>query len=319
MKLWKTAYIALGIFLALASIFTATYGLSKKDRSIYERAVNLSGKLGQITFPNFNLENYTIRFYNGKNDYVMENGQIKKERPILNVFAGTVVKHDGKYEILLPTYDKMSSLIELIGTAGSFSEGDMTLTEGIYTEDAHIATMWHEAFHAWQFEHWEKDITNLWSESDITEEEDRESIILTKIDSNKDYVVLFTKEMEALQRAYTEINYEKKLEYIRQAITLEQEAIKVLDNSAKAVARYCQILEGSAMYVEASVYRTITSIEEFTKKYTYEFQYENGSGKYYRMGMYKCLLLDQLSQNWQQSLTMSYGPNELLEEVLRNR
>ena len=46
------------------------------------------------------------------------------------------------------------------------------------------------------------------------------------------------------------------------------------------------------------------------------FTYQNGSGKYYEMGMLKCMILDQIAPDWKESFCVTTDLDVLLAETL---
>ena len=55
--------------------------------------------------------------------------------------------------------------------------------------------------------------------------------------------------------------------------------------------------------------------EKWAKTYRIPFEYKNGSGKYYEIGMIKCMLLDQLNPKWKNEFGLDKGFDVLLSEV----
>ena len=296
MKLFKIGYALTGFLLAACTAFTGSYGLSKTDREIYRRALSLESDMEKMGFSEFSLADYKVRFYNGNCDYVVEGENISKEDAVLDVFAGTVWEVEGEYQVLIPTYEKFSSLFDMLGAAGtvsqSMSEGTMAFTEESYSENAHVATIWHEAFHAWQTNRWQDEIDALMKRVNLSAEDNREDIIVREADENPKAAALFEEEMVLLAKAYEGEGEEKK-EYILKALSLAEMRREILPDSANAMEFYLENLEGSARYVESLAYRSLEGDKAWEEHYMGEFSYEKGSGKYYQMGMLKGLLLDQ--------------------------
>lgn len=327
MKLWKIGYAAMGILFAACSIVTGEYGLSKTDREIYDTAVSLDS--GDMGFATFSLRDYKVRFYNGKYDYVVVPGdepeappKIVKEEAVLDVFAGTTIDVDGEYQVLLPTYEQFSRLFEVLGTAETvsqgMSEGTMAFTEDSYSRNSQAATIWHEAFHAWQYTNWQEGIDALTERMRLSAEESREDIIVREVDSDQEMVTTFEQEMKLFMEAYEETVPERKKEKIKQVLELAGQREKHLSDSVNAMEYFLENLEGSAMYVEGMAYRKLEGEAAFKEYYLDDFSYENGSGKYYHLGMLKCLLLDEMLPGWQSRFAADYGLDELLCECVEN-
>lgn len=327
MKLWKIGYAVIGILFAVGSIATGTYGLSEADREIYDTAVSLDSDMQDMGFEKFSIRDYKVRFYDGKHDYVVVPGdgpeapaKIVKEQAVLDVFVGTAIDVDGEYQVLLPSYEYFSNLFNVLGTAETVSqgmtEGTMAFTEDSYSRNSQAATIWHEAFHAWQNKNWQKEIDAVTERMNLSAEESREDIIVKEVDSDKEMVTAFEQEMKLLMEAYKETAPERKKEKIRQVLELAGQREKHLSDSANAMEYFLENMEGSAMYVESMAYRGLEGEAAWKEYYLGDFSYENGSGKYYHLGMLKCLLLDEMLPGWQSQFSASYGLNQLLHECV---
>ncbi|MCI8876647.1 MAG: hypothetical protein HFI77_11630 [Lachnospiraceae bacterium] len=318
MKLFKIGYALTGFLLAACTAFTGSYGLSKTDREIYRRALSLESDMEKMGFSEFSLADYKVRFYNGNCDYVVEGENISKEDAVLDVFAGTVWEVEGEYQVLIPTYEKFSALFDMLGAAGTvsqgMSEGTMAFTEESYSENAHVATIWHEAFHAWQTNRWQDEIDALMKRVNLSAEDNREDIIVREADENPKAAALFEEEMVLLEKAYEGEGEEKK-EYILKALSLAEKRREILPDSANAMEFYLENLEGSARYVESFAYRSLEGDKAWEEHYMGEFSYEKGSGKYYQMGMLKGLLLDQTGEGWQEKFSLEEGFDGALKGV----
>ena len=325
MKLFKIMYAAVGIIFAAGSIVTGEYGLSEVSREIYRTAVSLDKDMQKLDFPGFSLADYKVRFYNGNCDYVVEAGQekAKKEDAVMDTFVGTSMEVDGEYQVLLPAYEKFSDMFDMLNAVDTVShgagDGTISFTKGSYSENAHAAVMWHEAFHVWQMEKWEKEIDELieqaYAQNDA-ETEDIEEIIVKEADTKPEAVSAFEEEIRLLKEAYHAPDNEKK-EWVKKALEVSENRKKQLSDSASAMEFYFENLEGSAMYVEGQAYRFLEGDAAWEEHYMGEFQYENGRGKYYHLGMLKCVLLDEMMEGWQKKFNMNCGLDELLQACTR--
>lgn len=322
MRLWKIIYAAAGVFLAAGSIITGKYGLSEKNTAIYERALTLDGTMKELGFEGFSLKTVKVRFYDGNCDYVVsvdENDHItvKKERAQLDVFAGTTVEADGQWQVLLPTYEQFARLFDALETLGSYEqgmqEGSFAFSEGNYSESSHAASIWHEAFHAWQAENQIEDVEGLLENAGVDEETTREDIIVQEADSDEKLVELFSEEMALLMKAYRAEGINEKKELVAKALEIAEMRKEKLSPAAEAMEYFLENYEGSARYVESVAYREMEGEAEWKAAYLSEFDYQNGSGKYYDLGMMKCLLLDQLLEGWQEEFLDRAGLDVLLE------
>lgn len=329
MKTWKIIYAAMGAILAAGSIATAKYGLSEVNRSIYQDALSLDEKMQEFGFEDFSLKTMKVRFYDGDHDYVVQTDAegsmtIKKEKAILDVFAGTTVEADGQWQVLIPTYEQFSGLFDALEALGSYEqgmqEGSFAFSESDYSESSHAASIWHEAFHAWQAENWTEDVEKLMEQAEAGSGDaggnTREEIIVNEVDSDKELSGLFTEEMQLLMKAYQTEQTEEKKELVEKALEIAERRKEKLTPAAKAMEYFLENYEGSARYVESMAYRELEGDSAWQEIYLSEFRYENGSGKYYDMGMLKCVLLDQLAEGWQKEFSDGAGLDELLLGVL---
>lgn len=318
MKVWKLMYAAAGVFLAAGSVVTAEHGLSEVNRDIYQKALALDEEMKKLGFGDFSLRDRKVRFYDGDYDYVVqedaaEQVTVKKEKAQLDVFAGTTLEVDGQWQVLLPTYEQFSGLFDALGTLGSYQQGmqdgSFAFSESGYDADLHTATIWHEAFHAWQAENWQESMEALTGQ---TEDENSVDIIVREVDTNQTLASLFTREMGFLMKAYDAKDLTEKKMWAAKALETARERAERLSDGARAMEYYLENYEGSARYVESMAYRELAGDAAWRDIYLKEFQYENGSEKYYHMGMLKCVLLDQLTDGWQQDFSDEMGLDDLL-------
>lgn len=298
MKAFKIGYGAVGVLLAASVALTGTYGLPKVDREIYETAIDLEEKMQQNGFVGFAPSEFKIRFFNGKSDYVMANGEVTKEEAAFSTFVGTTSEIDGEYQVILPTYDNFSEMFSLLDTAQSAAGGEMSFGEDTYSTNAHVATLWHESFHAWQMTNWEEDIETAYAKAGLTEEDSMSDMILNEVDSDEQLVVSFSEEMELLIKAYETKDVEEKKQLVTEALALADKREEQVGEKVAYAENYFEMIEGSARYIEAEAYRLLEGEAAWNETYFGTFTYSNGTGKYYDMGMYKCLLLDELMPEW---------------------
>lgn len=325
MKLWKITYAAIGLALAAASLATAEYGLSKINRNLYRDALSLDEKMQKSGFTDFSLKDINVRFYDGDCDYVAQTDAqnhitINKEKAILDVFAGTTVEADGQWQVLIPTYEQFSRLFDALGALDSYERGmqeeSFAFSKSDYSTSSHIASIWHEAFHAWQAANWPENMETLQNQAESgsveTDGNAREEIIVNEVDSDKELSGLFTEEMQFLEKARQTDRLEEKKSLVSKALDIADRRRTKLSKAAEAMEYFLENYEGSARYVESAAYRELEGEPAWKETYLSEFQYENGSGKYYDMGMLKCVLLDQLSEGWQKKFSEGIGLDQLL-------
>lgn len=302
-----------GIVLLFFTLATGTYGLPKVDKNIYAEAVKLDEKVNGFGFSKFSLKDYTVRFFDGNVDYVVKGDDIDKQKAVFETFVGTTVEVDGEYQVLLPTYEKFSQMFSTLAAAGSVAEGELSFEEDGYTMNAHIATLWHEAFHAWQFTNKSEQFDQMALQAGIAEGTNYSDIIVNEIDANDALVQLFTQEMQILNRVWEEEELKEKKELLQQVFTIQQERQSLLSEQTRFIEQYYQMVEGSAQYVESCVYEKLEGQTAWKAIYMKPFVYEKGNGKYYTMGNLKCRILDQIAPNWKET----FDATESLDVLLR--
>jgi len=166
-----------------------------------------------------------------------------------------------------------------------------------YSKETQATVIWHEAFHAWQQE-------NGLDQAYALGQDNRETIIKKYVDKDSVQKKAFTEEMKYLQNAYESTDMETKKKQIKKAIELQKKRETALSDKVCAAEGFLQNLEGSARYVECVAYRKLAGDEAWKKQFLQAFSYADGSGKYYDMGMYKCMLLDQCLSGWQKQFKM---------------
>ena len=327
----KIAYILygiIGILLMAGFILTGTYGLSEVNKKAYDSFAAESSYMSKLGFKDFYAADDTVRFFDGEKDYVVKsNGEITREKKVLDVLAATAWKVGEEYQILVPVYENMSGFtkmaenVEMITSSGendnqtsksAFSgESDSQTSKATFSEEFYVAAICHEAFHVWQFNHFEEQINRELGEIKA----DREEVITSEIDSNSEYVNSIEQEVKLLFEAYYETDMKKKLKLVGLAMEEEDKRRSTMNENSRRVEYYIENLEGSAQYVEAMVYKDLTSQKEFEDYYLEEFTYVNGSYKYYTIGLMKCLILDQMDESLQEKFTYENGLSQIMKGI----
>lgn len=305
MKIAKFIYGIIGVGLSISVAVTGSYGLSKENREIYQTAQNMQADMDKLGFDGFKLSELKTHFFDGDNDYVVYDGKITKEPPAFRTFVATAPKIDGTYQVVIPTFENFSKMFDLLNSVESVANGQLSFEEGIYGTNEHIATLWHESFHAYQFSRQEDGIMEMVIASDRLENLGMETLIVNYVDSDSELVLLFSEEMDLLIKAYKANTDSQKLDYLSRAMNIEQKRKARMDDDVTSVEQYYQTIEGSACYVESHAYRLLKGSTAWENQYLVSFSYENGSGKYYRMGMVKWGLLHQLEGYWENDFTIN--------------
>jgi len=310
MKIYRILYGVLGVIFLTGTIITGNSGLSAENKAIYEVALNLQEDVNRIGFPNFDLEDYKVRFFDGRADYVVSGGTIEKDDAVFTTFVGTTYEVDGEYQIILPTVENFSAMFDLLGNAGSLAEGSMNFTQSQYGPEEHISTLWHETLHAYQMSCYYSELTGLLGKS--VGEGNIEGIVVSSIDGNQNVVELYKKQMELLHKAFEARELTEKKAIVADYLKLEQQRRGLLSEEACAVEDYYEAIEGTACYMESRVYGFQKGLDALKEAYMGQTGYEKGSAKYYTSGMMKCYLLDELAPGWQSDYDFSISLNEML-------
>lgn len=320
-------YIAVGILLLAAVILTGSRGLSSKNIDIYRKAAALQGEMEELGFPQFQLADYPVAFFDGDYDYVVTaNGEdinIRRREPVLNTFVGTAFPVEDHYEVLVPAIEKFQDMFSALSSAqklGEFSQGEIpAMDEMEYDTIEQVATIWHEAFHAYQFTYYPEQETDLMQGHDFTtgDWEDGETLIVEQIDSNPEVSALWKRQMQLLELAVQCEDVDTLRNYILEYKALDTERRELLGESVLALEEYYIQLEGTARYVESQAYRKLNSEEAFHSVYVETIRdYTGGSNKYYDIGMAECLILDKVKPGWQAEYDSSVHLLELICQAL---
>lgn len=319
-------YSLSGILLLISVLVTGTYGLRKENVEVYETADALQPEMDKMQFPGFKLEDYPVRFYDGDSDYVItgtkqpDGTKLKKESPVFQTYVGTITKVDGSWQVVVPVLEQFSQFMDLMADAGTLMEGGLAAgyEKDAYGQEEHAATIWHEAFHAYQMTNYEEAVDGLVKE-ELPEETGMGGIITSKVDQDSSQVSGIKKELEHLKKIYaTEEPVEKKKQ-IAQYLELESSRKSRLSDTARWVEQYYETVEGTACFVEGYAYGVQKGAKAFEKHYIQNCEYSRGSGKYYYSGMLKCCILDQVCPGWEKSYDFTCTLDDLLEQYTNSR
>lgn len=326
--------LGIGAVLLAGTVLTGQYGLPKEDKEIYEMACAQQEYVDELGFRDFRLTDYPLAYYDGNYDYVLtgegESLQIVRRRPVLNTFVGTAYPVEDHYEIIVPTLEKFQSLFETLNTAGQLgglSGGDsISFEESAYGEKEQVATIWHEAFHAWQSTFAEAEIAALLDGHNFEEEGFGEKLIVQEVDSRPEIKAIYEQELALLKQAAqlaaaesknTEAEVDTLRNIILQYRQLEEKRMGMLPEEVLILEEYYKRLEGSAYYVEGYIYQKLYSREAFAEQYLEGLDvYAGGSNKYYGIGMAYCRILDRIDPDWKSGYDFSGNLADLIYEAL---
>lgn len=321
----KIIYLAVGVVLCIATLATGTYGLSDRNIEIYKQALGIEGEVEESTFQGYRLSQFPVAFYDGEHDYVVtgsaEDCQVEKRKPVFDVFVGTTYEAEDHYEVLLPTIEKFSKMFELLNTTEVMSAGSAENTvfeENAYGDEEHIATMYHEGFHAFQMTNFEENIIECLQGRDFDEGGLSEQMIVEHVDNNAKIVRLYEKQLDLLKKMVLSDSIEEIKKDLLQYKRNEEERKALLPEDVLVLEEYYERVEGTAFYVESTVYGMMHTKEEYEEYYIEPMaHYTDGSQKYYKMGMAKCKILDKFSDGWKENYDFSESLTDLLYEQVR--
>lgn len=313
--MWRGLFILIGVTLVAATIATGTYGLDQADRDTYQLAADLDRSADGFGFTGFSAMDYRVRISNGRTDYVMWNGECDKEPAAFDTLVATTQKIGGEYQVILPAYKDFATFVQSMASLTSLSEGGKRFYSERYSHESHVATLFHEAFHAWQFSNFESAMAEHAAQTGL-DEASPGSIVADKIDSNNHALQSLERELAYLYAACKAPRREAAVSLLRQA--LDEEAVRrnSLDEDAVAAEMHLEMVEGTAHYVESMAYRSLTDETTWEADYLTEQELSGGSGKYYTIGMLKCQLLDTLDPGWQSGFSLPCDLSTYLEEAV---
>lgn len=321
----RIVYIGTGLILLIGTIATGNYGLSKENQDIYKMALEEQEEIDKLGFRNFKLSEYPVSFYDGDYDYVMkvDNGTylVNKRETVLDTFVGTAYPVDDHYEVVIPTIEKFEKLFDVLNLASDVEQasegGGISFDKDSYGEREHVATIWHEAFHAYQCTYAMEQEIELLKGHSFAEGDLDEGMIVEEIDSNKKVKEIYEKQLELLKRAVNLTDVDKLKETILQYKKLEEERKALLSEDVLILEEYYTRMEGTAYYVEGYIYKKLYSEEAFQSRYVEGIDvYTQGSNKYYKIGMAQCMILDYLDDGWKTDYDFSESIMDLIYERL---
>lgn len=320
----RLMYLAVGVALGIATIVTGTYGLSDRNIEIYKEAIEMVEEMEESTFAGYQLSQFPVAFYDGDHDYVVtkseENYQIEKRKPVLDAFVGTAFFVDDHYEVLMPTVEKFNKMFELLNTAQSASgesKKDTGFEEVNYGDEEHIATMYHEGFHAFQMTNYEDAIVASLQGRSFEEDDFGEQLIVDSIDNQPEVVKVYEKQLALLKKMVLSDSIDEIKKDLLQYKEQEEKRKALLSEDVLILEEYYERVEGTAYYVESTAYRKVHTEEEYSAYYIDAIDnYTEGSHKYYNMGMAKCRILDKLSEDWKENYDFSVSLTDLLYQQL---
>ncbi|MDD3402263.1 MAG: hypothetical protein PHQ72_02745 [Hespellia sp.] len=298
----KVAAGIVGVALVTGYFLTGSAGASTQDQKIYQKALDRQTEVDKIGFQEFTLADYPVSMYDGESDYVFYKGEITKREPVLETFAGTVYPVEDHFEVIIPTMERMESVLSLVGGV----EG--MVTGSGYGQEEQIATIWHEAFHAWQLSNFQ-----ILGKSITAKEMDQKEVRKNQ----------FKNEMKGWKKLVLSSDMSAgNIDEIKEAVLEYRELADArrsqMSEQAIAAELQSELTEGTAYYVESNVLRQQKGDREYQTRYIDTLgTYMSGRGSLYRTGMAKCLILDVLAPDWKEQLDFTKSLDELLDEAVK--
>lgn len=188
--------------------------------------------------------------------------------------------------------------------------GIISMGEAKYNTEEQVSTIWHEAFHCWQFTNFEDNIDKIYS--GIIDE----NTISQSVDANTQAAEMLADQLTILKETIKCEDVDKMRENIVKYKQLDTQRKELLTENITQLEDYYTIVEGTAFYVESCIYRS-----ELPNKYMSVYiddidEYKGGAAKYYHMGMAQCMILDKLNSEWKTNYRFSESLMEMIYEEL---
>lgn len=292
MKKSISIYIIIGILLIGGLVYSNSPNISEISKQLYEKAISLEDTMENQVWSEFKISKYPFAIRKGDNEYVFYNGVVTKRKAALDVYACTALKVDGEINIFMLQFEDMDSIMNPTGISTDSSN-----------ENHYIATIFHEGFHAYQWEY-----SNVF-ENDDFELQDVNSV-LAKIDNDESIKTMYENEMEILYNGINEVDRSKKEELVKAYITEREKRNEILKEkldfnelkTLKSAENLYELIEGTAHYIEIKTIEALNDKDRYEKLIDSLNHYHRNNVKYYKSGMGISLLLDELDDNWKDSV-----------------
>lgn len=303
MKKTISIYIIIGIILIAALVYFNPSGISNKSKELYEKAISLESKIEEEVWEGFKISKYPLAIRKGNEEFVFYKGNVLKREAVLDVHAFTALEVDGEINILMLPFEDLDSLLNPTGISTDASN-----------ENHYIATIFHEGFHAYQWE-----FSDLFKSPSFESHEAED--ILTKIDQEDSIRKAYENEMDILYNGINEKDKDKKEELIRNYINGRHKRKGLLKEKLssaefailEAVENQYELIEGTAHYIELKTLELLGDHHRYEDLMESLKGYHNSNTKYYKSGMGVSLLLDELDHHWKDSL---FQDGRFLFEIL---
>lgn len=312
----RILYILIGVTLTILVAYTASYGLDRESIEAYKLAMNMQSELGDIGFEGFDVSDFDVSFYAGNKDYVvhMNNGDVSvvKRKPVIDTFAGTIYDTGEAVQVIVPEYSKWDTFMSIANAAvdtNEFLHGqDVMSKDAEYGVRSLAATIWHEAFHAYQY-----------TEFDFMDENEymQEQELSEMVDENERAEELYIQELDCLATAINEKDVQKRNAVVEKYLSASKARKALLPEDAVKSEVFYTLIEGSAYYVEGQVYKAVNGKGLYEKNYiAASREYTDGNAKYYNLGMLQCSLLDVMDKDWKKGYNFTKDFETLISEKM---
>lgn len=323
MKIFKIAYLAVGIVLTACVLALSLAGLPKDDRELYSAAVELDKRASDNIWPGLNIEDYPVAVRKGSSEYVIFKNEIKKRKPVLPIAACTAYPVNGEMNVFLPSKLELDSIGQIAEGLSSdpqyFFVNRFHIESRKLSDGQYVSILHHEALHAFQYKYFERQLSTM----EPACEESEIELLLEEADGDP-AISSLEKKLTALLYSLVNTSEEKSFrsaaeEYLssRQAL-MEAYSEKFGKEKAGLIGRYTErteTVEGTARYVEYKTAGVLMDDKLMQQYLTGLKENVKGKEKYYRSGMAICLLLDRCYQDWKQYVfTGPASPAALLEK-----
>lgn len=275
----KSIYLLIGIILVVGIFSTRIHTIDKDTLTLIEKARQID--LEHELWPGYKLSDYPIDVNYGQVEFKYDNGEIRKQKPSLEVLAFTAYLEEGGPVIKVLPESRLSGIANIMGNMNKKDKGDY-----------YISTLFHEGLHAFQMDH---------NAIDIDEDEGEDSYedfnnILYRLDHDEKYQTLWMEEGKSMLDYFESGNkklwmesYNRRRKYLEELLEDDFDFYMEMENNR-------ELIEGTAKYVEDKALELVTG--DFTK-IQIDGSYTDGAAKFYSSGRLKCLILDK-GEEWKE-------------------
>lgn len=285
----KIIYLTLGLTLITSYLISQPQAPSQQSIDLVKASQAIDS---QALWPGYDISRYPIDIRFKDQEFRYQDGSFTQQNNQLDPIGYTAYLDDQVGPVI-----KIAPLEDYAGLA----EWDGSDPDQI--QAGYLATIAHEGFHCYQFEHGLAEWFYDDSEVEVISEEDlaRKQDLINQLENDPDYQALWLAELESLSQG--------RDDYLNLQVQRQAYEADFLGADYPYYQDYMQLyelMEGTAKYVEHS-YRYGDQPLELTGFFT------PGTVRFYESGALKAQALDRLNPNWQ---ALAFDGSINLEELL---